>query len=82
MLGLRCGLASAPVVVGAAALAVGRGVSGFSSWARGLSSCGPQEREHGLSSRGAQAWLPRGTWDLPDQGSHPGLLRGSRILYL
>ena len=46
-----------------------------------LSCCGArglglqQLRLVGLSSCGSQAELPHGMWDLPDQGSHPCLLR-------
>ena len=38
--------------------------------AHGLSSYGLWAVEHKLSSCGAQAYLLRGTWDLPDQGSN------------
>ena len=36
-----------------------------------LSSCGSQVLECRLSSCGTQAWLLRGMWDPPGQGSNP-----------
>ena len=37
----------------------------------GLSSCGSWALEHRLNRFGAQAWLPRGMWDLPGSGIEP-----------
>lgn len=79
LLGLRCGLAFAPVVAGAAALAVGAGSQASAVGLVGSVAVAPR-LEHGLSSRcctGLAAPAARGIFR--DQGSHPGLLRGSRI---
>ena len=37
----------------------------------GVSSCGSPDLKHRLSSCGPQAWLLRGTWDLPRPGIEP-----------
>ena len=44
---------------------------GFSSVARGLSSCGSWALEHRLSSCGTQAYLLHGMWDPPGPGLEP-----------